>query len=179
MKLSEIPKVFGEFQKQMKTNNKVRQLFDKPKQANFVGLGGVDPGKIPQVSDLHTYNDTKQNECKFRTDFKGGEVEGVNKVDNLIKQMLKNRKVHHGAIFASQVSPWLSLGCLSPRDIFYRMQKNCNKEKQVVQVLKCELLWRDFFRFTTRKMSEINALKGEKDRKQSSSQSLQPCVALS
>jgi deoxyribodipyrimidine photo-lyase len=57
-----------------------------------------------------------------------------------------------GADFSSRFSPWLSLGCLSPREIFWAVKKYESKYSgnESTYWLIFELLWRDFFQFVAR-----------------------------
>ena len=57
-----------------------------------------------------------------------------------------------GADFSSRFSPWLSLGCLSSREIFWEVKKYESKysANESTYWLIFELLWRDFFQFLAR-----------------------------
>ncbi|GER24727.1 gamma-tubulin complex component 4 homolog [Striga asiatica] len=74
----------------------------------------------------------------------------------------------YGANFSCKISPWLAMGCLSPRSMFDEIKKSAssmisgasNKKNDAASSndtgmnwLMYELLWRDFFRFITRKYS--------------------------
>ncbi|TQE00351.1 hypothetical protein C1H46_014078 [Malus baccata] len=65
-----------------------------------------------------------------------------------------------GANFSCKVSPWLVLGCLSPRSMFDELKKTASRTISAssnrnddggsgMNWLMFELLWRDFFRFVT------------------------------
>ncbi|KAG6553677.1 hypothetical protein Mapa_004592 [Marchantia paleacea] len=69
----------------------------------------------------------------------------------------------YGANFSCKISPWLAMGCLSPRRMFEDLHQS-NKRIAPASAAKCgvaddnglnwlvfELLWRDFFRFITKK----------------------------
>jgi deoxyribodipyrimidine photo-lyase len=54
-----------------------------------------------------------------------------------------------GADFSSRLSPWLSTGCLSPREIYEEIKRYESKHgaNDSTYWLIFELLWRDFFHF--------------------------------
>ena len=87
-------------------------------------------------------------------DMIGGETRGLERVahylfsSRAIERYKDTRNGLIGADYSSKFSPWLSLGCLSPRLIYWEIQRF---EKQHVANdstywLVFELLWRDFFR---------------------------------
>jgi deoxyribodipyrimidine photolyase len=71
----------------------------------------------------------------------------------------------YGANFSCKISPWLAMGCLSPRYMFEELKKSekisissslgkssgADSGQGGLNWLKFELLWRDFFRFITKK----------------------------
>ncbi|KAF1878832.1 hypothetical protein Lal_00047504 [Lupinus albus] len=73
----------------------------------------------------------------------------------------------YGANFSCKISPWLAMGCLSPRTMFDELKKTARtissasnpnnggsgSSKNGTDWLMFELLWRDFFRFITKKYS--------------------------
>ncbi len=58
-----------------------------------------------------------------------------------------------GENYSSKFSAWLSLGCLSPREIYYELKKYeaQNTANDSTNWLEFELLWRDYFRFMMKK----------------------------
>ncbi|KAG9142802.1 hypothetical protein Leryth_005553 [Lithospermum erythrorhizon] len=74
----------------------------------------------------------------------------------------------YGANFSCKISPWLAMGCLSPRYLFDELKKTASRTFSAasnqkgggsgssdtgMNWLMYELLWRDFFRFITKKYS--------------------------
>jgi hypothetical protein len=51
---------------------------------------------------------------------------------------------------ASCLSPWLALGCVSPRQVYWEVVKH-RSTLQNADALMLELLWRDYFRFMFKK----------------------------
>jgi deoxyribodipyrimidine photo-lyase len=88
-------------------------------------------------------------------DMVGGETQALERVahylfcSRAVERYKETRNGLIGADYSSKFSPWLSLGCLSPRFVYWEIQRF---EKQHVANdstywLVFELLWRDFFRF--------------------------------
>ena len=62
---------------------------------------------------------------------------------------------HLGADFSCRISPWLALGCVSPRRIYAELQKAVADAAGLTRSpTYFELVWRDFFRFITCKYSQ-------------------------
>ncbi|KAL3572392.1 hypothetical protein D5086_026296 [Populus alba] len=74
----------------------------------------------------------------------------------------------YGANFSCKISPWLTAGCISPRSMFDELKKTATRTisgasnrgggggcspDTGMNWLMFELLWRDFFRFITKKYS--------------------------
>ncbi|KAK9281786.1 hypothetical protein L1049_004692 [Liquidambar formosana] len=76
----------------------------------------------------------------------------------------------YGANFSCKISPWLAMGCLSPRSMFDELKKSAARTISAasnrkdggsdtgMNWLMYELLWRDFFRFITKKYSSAKKL---------------------
>lgn len=87
--------------------------------------------------------------------FKGGETEGLRRLntyifsDDCLREYKDTRNGMIGANYSSKFSPWLALGCLSPRKIHeavrqYEAERVANKS---TYWMLFELLWRDYFHF--------------------------------
>jgi len=91
--------------------------------------------------------------------FKGGETEAFKRLRHYfygtraIDTYKETRNGMIGEDYSTKFSPWLSLGCISPRAIYNELQKyekefGANKS---TYWLVFELLWRDYFRFMMKK----------------------------
>ncbi|MEY2985309.1 MAG: Cryptochrome, partial [Cyanobacteriota bacterium] len=94
--------------------------------------------------------------------FQGGETAGLTRLQDYIWQndrlkiYKETRNGMLGADYSSKFSPWLALGCLSPR-LIYREVKRYETERvsnESTYWLIFELLWRDFFRFVAQKYGD-------------------------
>jgi deoxyribodipyrimidine photo-lyase len=92
--------------------------------------------------------------------FRGGETEGLGRLESYIwvGDHLRNYKETRnglvGADYSSKLSPWLALGSLSPRTVYFEVQRYESErvKNESTYWLVFELLWRDFFRFLAEKV---------------------------
>uniref|UniRef100_A0A832DMT6 Cryptochrome DASH n=1 Tax=Ignavibacterium album TaxID=591197 RepID=A0A832DMT6_9BACT len=100
--------------------------------------------------------------------FVGGEGEGLKRLNKFIwldKNILHYKETRNqliGENYSSKFSPWLANGSLSVRKIYSEIKK-FEKEVEVndsTYWLMFELLWRDYFRFVTKKYGNKIFLKG-------------------
>lgn len=175
--LGKMPTNYGGFKDKVKrvqvrkTIEALDRLKDLPKR------GGVEPGEIPSLMDLglnpNAARPTGQNgRTATNASLVGGETEALQRLRNFAGEY----KVKHnqdgansdsifGANFSCKISPWLAMGCLSPRSMFDELKNSAssmisdatNKKNggsdTRMNWLVYELLWRDFFRFITRRYS--------------------------
>lgn len=106
--------------------------------------------------------------------FKGGESEALKRLryyfweKDLIAQYKDTRNGLIGPDYSSKFSPWLSLGCLSPKFIYHELKRYEHERvgNESTYWLFFELLWRDFFRLMGKKYGNRIFRKGgtqEKD----------------
>ncbi|MBS3953994.1 MAG: DASH family cryptochrome [Methylomicrobium sp.] len=152
--LSDLPCSYTPFKKQMELvcpnapYSAVSKLPKFPKQLNT--LADDDWPTVP----------TQQH--PFQLPFMGGERAGLKQLDyyfdqNRLNNYKQTRNGFDGWDFSSKLSPWLALGCLSPRRVFsqlkiFEAQKGANESTEWFYL---ELLWREYFqwlayRFDTR-----------------------------
>lgn len=150
--MSEIPDLFTNFRKQVEKKCEVEECFATPK--SLPPIPDMDWGDIPSLSDLglEDFEVSKLGVLPF----KGGETEGIKRLNyyfwekDCLRVYKETRNGMLGSDYSSKFSPWLALGCLSPRYI-YREVKRYEEERiknDSTYWLVFELLWRDFFRFT-------------------------------
>ena len=83
--------------------------------------------------------------------FRGGETKALERMNHylgkeeLIHQYKDKRNGFIGLDYSSKFSPWLALGCISPRTIVRKI-KSLNKQSEGSEWLIVELMWRDWFR---------------------------------
>ncbi|MGI0482708.1 DASH family cryptochrome [Geminocystis sp. CENA526] len=149
--ISQIPDLFTNFRKSVEKKSKIDSCVNIPQK--IPPIPHINIGEIPTLKQLGLSD--YQTSAKSVLHFRGGETEGINRLNDYFwqKDCLKDYKNTRngmlGADYSSKFSPWLALGCLSPRYIYQEVTKY---EKERVKNdstywLIFELLWRDFFRF--------------------------------
>lgn len=149
--ISEIPAVFTHFRKQVEKKSTVSPPFPSP---NYVPpLPDIPIGSLPQLEDFNLTPPLPDSRAALA--FHGGETAGIARLQTYFWQQDKlqsykqTRNGMLGADYSSKFSPWLALGCLSPRYVYQQVREY---EAQRVKNdstywLIFELLWRDYFRF--------------------------------
>ncbi|MCS7019968.1 MAG: DASH family cryptochrome [Cytophagales bacterium] len=149
-----LPDVFTEFRKQTEKATRVRDIFPVPAKLNPVT---VQIGNIPTLEDLGL--PTPEQDSRTLVTFKGGETAALERLQqyfwkqDLLKVYKETRNGLLGADFSSKFSPWLALGCLSPRYVYDQVRQYEAKrvKNDSTYWLIFELIWRDYFRFVALK----------------------------
>lgn len=147
--ISNLPEVFTEFRKQVEKDCVPLPTFPTP--ASMPPLPEIASGEIPASLGP----EPPALDDRGVLPFHGGEGAGLARLHDYfwekdcLKVYKETRNGMVGADYSSKFSPWLALGCLSPRYIFEQVQ--AYEEKRVrndsTYWLIFELLWRDYFRF--------------------------------
>lgn len=150
------PEVFTQFRKECEKFSKVLKTLPVPDKLNYP-KGMKAHGEIPKLSTFGLKDPEKSS--RMMLVFKGGETEGIGRLQayfwekDLLKFYKETRNGLLGADYSSKFSPWLALGCLSPRYIFEEVKRyeKVRKKNQSTYWLIFELIWRDYFRFICKK----------------------------
>jgi deoxyribodipyrimidine photo-lyase len=154
--VTQTPEVFTQFRKECEKFSKTQKTIPVPKKINFP-LKEQVLKDLPSLSTLG-FNDIETS-LKSVLAFKGGEDEGLRRLQTYfweldkLKVYKETRNGLLGADYSSKFSPWLALGCISPRFIYEEI-KRYEKERvdnQSTYWLIFELIWRDYFRFMCKK----------------------------
>lgn len=142
--IKDIPDVFSQFKKKTERDAIVKDCFPAPEIISFTEV--EEWGELPVYSSVES------------TEPHGGEEQGIAHLQELIKEgadiYQKNGRVNgEKVVFCSKLSPWLAVGSLSPRKVYWavkdaerRFGSNPNFNHLIIG-----LLWRDFFRFMFKK----------------------------
>ncbi len=152
--IKDIPDVFTNFRKKTEKDATIRDAFNEP---NEIKSPEIEPLKLPSLQDLGL--DVVAIDSRSVLQFKGGETEAIIRLNHYffdthcISKYKETRNGMVGADYSSKFSPWLALGCISPRFIYnelkkYELQFGANES---TYWLVFELLWRDYFRFMMKK----------------------------
>ncbi|MCO8255475.1 DASH family cryptochrome [Haladaptatus sp. AB618] len=115
--------------------------------------GALDPGEIPTFEALGVEPATQDERAVLR--FEGGETAGLERLERYVwkrdrlQEYKETRNGLLGSDYSSKLSPWLNLGCLSPRTVYEAVERYERErvENESTYWLVFELLWRDFFQF--------------------------------
>ncbi|RZA00308.1 MAG: DASH family cryptochrome [Sphingobacteriaceae bacterium] len=148
--IKDIPDSFTVFRKKVERDSDVRQMTGSPE--SIVTPQITDAGELPTLKDLGL--NEPFDDPRATIHFKGGETEALHRLhDYLNNNAPLNAKAARNpqslAENSSKLSPWLAVGCISPRRVYWEMMKHENNPGS--SSLKLELLWRDYFRFMFKK----------------------------
>jgi deoxyribodipyrimidine photo-lyase len=144
--IKDIPDVFSQFKKKTERDAIVKDCFPSPEHINFVEVEAW--GELPECSGA------------FSSVPRGGEEEGIKHLQELFAAgsdiYIRSSKAHAAQhSFSSKLSPWLAVGSLSPRKVYWAVKEAEQKfgsNGHFTQLI-LGLLWRDFFRFMFKKHS--------------------------
>ncbi|WP_419802617.1 DASH family cryptochrome [Mucilaginibacter sp.] len=150
--IKDIPDAFSVFRKKVERDSQVRRCAVPPQKIKTPEIKVL--GEIPTLQELGLAEPFDDERAVMR--FLGGEKEGLNQLNNFAgenqdKTVKANPVV--GADFANTMSAWLSMGCISPRQIYWQVQqyeKSYGSNVLTTAVI-LELLWRDYYRFMFKK----------------------------
>jgi deoxyribodipyrimidine photo-lyase len=150
--LPHLPELFTKFRKDVEKDANIQAALPAP--ASLPPLpADIDSGNLPSLADFGLA--APPSDSRGVLGFKGGETEGIDRLQEYIWTQDKLRVYKEtrngmlGADYSSKFSPWLALGCLSPRYIYAQVRKYEDEriKNDSTYWLMFELLWRDYFRF--------------------------------
>ena len=152
---AEIPELFTHFRKQVERDATIFPPLPAP--THLPALPDCDRGTLPDLTDWRLEPPGRDRRAGMT--FLGGETAGRDRLHDYLwtQDCLKHYKdTRNGMLHpndSSKLSPWLALGCLSPRVIHAEVQRY---EEQRIKNdstywLIFELLWRDYFRWIAAK----------------------------
>ncbi|KAB1202325.1 Blue-light photoreceptor PHR2 [Morella rubra] len=188
-KLEDMPANYGGFREKVQ-GLEVRKTIEALDQIKGLpARGDVEPGDIPSLMDLglnpsatisqalpaaakwYCVGSTWDGKPAANASMVGGETEALQRLKKFAAECQAqppkgNNDSIYGANFSCKISPWLAMGCLSPRSMFDELKKTATRTISATSNqndggspdsgnnwLMFELLWRDFFRFITKKYS--------------------------
>ncbi|GKB43698.1 blue-light photoreceptor PHR2 [Tanacetum coccineum] len=136
--LEDMPSTYGEFREKVK-GLKVRNTIAVADQFKSLPSGGnVEAGEIPSLADLginHTAN-MSQVKSVSSSSLIGGETEALNRIKRFAAECQANPPKEtkdgsndsiYGANYSCKISPWLTVGCVSPRTMFDELKKSASR----------------------------------------------------
>ena len=154
--IAKLPELFTHFRKQVEANLTVREVFPSPDRLPSLPED-TEIGEIPTLARLGLKEPAPCDRAVLQ--FEGGETKALERLkhhfwdsDRLqVYKQTRNGMLH--ADDSSKFSPWLALGCISPRYVYAQVKKyECDRlANDSTYWLIFELLWRDYFRFVAAK----------------------------
>ena len=149
--LAQLPDVFTQFRRKVEQRAKVREPLLAPEEVKVpVGLLSSD---VPTARDLGV--ESKVGDPRGVLAFPGGATAAAARLDHYIWTTKKLRVYKAtrngllGADYSSKFSPWLAMGCISPREVHAQVrafEAEIEKNDDTYWLI-FELIWRDYFRF--------------------------------
>ena len=154
--VSAIPEVFTEFRKRCEKYCSVREPLPAPLPKDATNLLAITDS-IPELGDFNFNAIPPEPRSAFP--FSGGSAAGRDRIEDYFWKHERLSFYKHtrngllGTEYSSKLSPWLADGSLSVREVYAEVKKY---EKLVVKNqdtywLIFELIWRDYFRYISRK----------------------------
>jgi deoxyribodipyrimidine photo-lyase len=152
--IKDCPDVFTVFRKKVEKEAQILEEFSVPEKISS-----------PPISDGRQFIEFELQNLDLKLDsravfqYSGGEDEAFSRLNfylfesNGINNYKETRNGLMGPDYSSKFSPFLALGCISPRTIYHaikRYEKECIVNDSTYW-LCFELLWRDFFRYAMKK----------------------------
>jgi len=149
--LGQLPELFTAFRKRVERESSVKPLVRSPQHLSPLPLS-LDPGPLPTLADFGL--EPIKADRRGVLPFHGGETAGLARVQHYIwegdrlRTYKETRNGMMGADYSSKFSPWLAMGCLSPRYLYEQVQhyEAERVKNDSTYWLIFELLWRDYFR---------------------------------
>jgi deoxyribodipyrimidine photo-lyase len=153
--IQQTPELYTNFRQQVEKKSVIKESLKAP--LKLPPLPAIDPGEIPSLSDFGL--SMPQFSEQGVLNFKGGETEAIKRLqayfwqEDCLKEYKITRNGMLGANYSSKFSPWLALGCISPRYINDQVVKYETErvKNDSTYWLIFELIWRDFFRLMVAK----------------------------
>lgn len=159
--VQDIPNSYTKFRSEIDERGVVRDPLDTPERFSPVP-DRVEPGKIPTLVELGFPEGSTKNVAQYYYGagaFVGGESEALKRIEDYVCDISRvdaDFSPHTvigpylGSEFSNRISPWLALGCVSPRRVFKEMKHKAPSLKLLLKSSTCrELTWRDYFKYTT------------------------------
>ena len=158
------PYPFKEFRKQLTEGAEVRKVIDTPVSLKTPPV--TDWGDVPNLHMLG-YSEEEAGQIHVKA-FSGGEIAGLERLEYYTFQTEQlsrykwTRNQSLGKDYSSKFSPWMALGALSARMIYWevkRYEQEVNKNISTWWLI-FEVIWRDFFKFMGLKYGKSMFLPG-------------------
>ncbi len=151
--IKDIPDSFAVFKKKVERDSTVRPCIGRPEAISTPDI--TDAGELPSLQYLGL--EEPVDDPRAATVFTGGETAGLNQLEQFFlynDQAVTPKNVRNTPVnnHSSKLSPWIALGCISLRQVYWEVIKHQHSNNtQNANLLLLDLLWRDYFRFMFKK----------------------------
>ncbi|MDF2431425.1 MAG: cryptochrome [Mucilaginibacter sp.] len=151
--IKDIPDSFAVFKKKVERDSNVRPCLGTPELITTPQI--TDAGELPTLSSLGL--DEAVDDPRSDTTFTGGETAALNQLEQFFfnsYQVNSHKNARHPSATEnlSKLSPWIALGCISLRQVYWEAIKHQHSANaHQINQLTLNLLWRDYFRFMFKK----------------------------
>jgi len=151
--IKDIPDSFAVFKKKVERDSDVRPCIGTPETISTPII--TDAGELPTLQMLGL--DEVIDDARLSTTFIGGETTALAQLEQVFSANFQNANGKAGrnqsaAAPSSKLSPWISLGCISLRQVYWEINKHQHSAPaNYFNSLVLDLLWRDYFRFMFKK----------------------------
>jgi deoxyribodipyrimidine photo-lyase len=164
--IKDIPDSFAVFKKKVERDSDVRPCIGTPDAIHTPEI--ADAGELPTLQSLGL--DDVFEDVRGTTSFIGGETTALAQLEQVFSTGFQqtngktNRSQSAGSA-SSRLSPWIALGCISLRQVYWEIHKHQHSAPaNYFNALVLDLLWRDYFRFMFKKHGQkFIAAKNEDD----------------
>ncbi|HEY9877499.1 MAG TPA: DASH family cryptochrome, partial [Leptolyngbyaceae cyanobacterium] len=122
--IEQVPELFTQFRKRVEKEASISPTFPTPSRVVF--KQEAEPGELPTLQDLGLA--VPVGDPRAVLPFVGGETSGLQRLQHYLwegdhlKTYKETRNGLLGGDYSSKFSPWLALGCLSPRRLYEAVQ---------------------------------------------------------
>merc|ERR1740121_3177149 len=145
------PLLFSSFRERAEKSGRIRKPLDAPQSLPALPRGL--PEKVlqaleclPSLEELgyprDEAEDAFEDDMRGVLSFDGGETAGLQRIqtwifdDDRLKDYFRTRNGMLGEAFSSKFSPWLAVGCISPRRVWQEVQRyEAQRTKKQIHVL--------------------------------------------
>ena len=158
--IPELPELFTKFRGKVEKQSDVQAAIPAPTEVPDLPPTLANKIQSQAIDDIATLQwESFEVDDRSVMDFRGGESEGLKRIeqyfwrDDCLREYKVTRNGMLGANYSSKFSPWLALGCLSPRHIHdeVRRYEDERTKNDSTYWMIFELLWRDYFAFIVAK----------------------------
>jgi deoxyribodipyrimidine photo-lyase len=150
--IKDIPDSFAVFKKKVERDSTVRPYLVSPEIIYTPHINNA--GELPTLHQLGL--DEPVDDARAAIRFVGGETAALYQLNQLllnndIGSNGKNVRNTPVSDHSSKLSPWIALGCISLRKVYWEVINHQHSNSHHTNQLVLDLLWRDYFRFMFKK----------------------------